>query len=182
MLSLSHEALWFLFFRLCRFVFLVGETRHVWTVDISGLTAVNVFLLKVYKVFHFQGVYFPVSFGEGSIFSLDALLIKIHKPPRADLTAAPLFKLFFSKNYSSKVREKKKKAKTICKLVTTWLALGLLQREKPTLPQLNLFEHRKTVYRVQTQYFSHFLKYSLKYLPPSGTIYGSWWGKPQQLQ
>lgn len=102
----------------------MGETRHVWTVDISGLTTVNVFLLKVYKVFHFQGVYFPVSFGEGSIFSLDALLIKIHKPPRADLTAAPLFKLFFSKNYSSKVREKKKKSKdhmqTGYDMVGTW--------------------------------------------------------------
>lgn len=59
---------------------------------------------------HFQGVYSPVSIGEGLIFSLHALLVKIHKPPRANLTAVPLFlNYFFSKNSSSKVTKKGKK-------------------------------------------------------------------------
>lgn len=44
---------------------------------------------------HFQGVYSPVSIGEGLIFSLHALLVKIHKPPRANLTADPLFLNYF---------------------------------------------------------------------------------------
>lgn len=44
---------------------------------------------------HFQGVYSPVSIGEGLIFSLHALLVKIHKPPRANLTAVPLFLNYF---------------------------------------------------------------------------------------
>lgn len=50
-------------------------------------------------------------------------------------------------------------------MVRTSSALGLLRREKPTLPQLNLFEHGKTVYRVQTQYFAHLLKYSTSAVP-----------------
>lgn len=88
----------------------------------------------------FSGCLFPVSIGKGLIFSLDALLIKIHKPPCANLTAVLLFlNYFFLKTIVQKWQKRKKTAKTICKLVTTSLALGLLQREKPTLPQLNLF-------------------------------------------
>lgn len=71
---------------------------------------------------HFQGVYSAVSIGEGLIFSLHALLVKIHKPPRANLTAVPLLlSFFFSKNSSSKVTKKKKKKQ---RPYANWLRQG----------------------------------------------------------
>lgn len=109
--SLSHEALWFLFFRLCGCVFLAGETRHVWTVDIIGLNTVNVFLLKVSKgsVVAFSGCLFSsVVRRRLDLFSWCTLDKNSQTSSCRSDCSSPLFKLFFSKDYSSKVTKKRK--------------------------------------------------------------------------
>lgn len=110
--SLSHEALWFLFFRLCGCVFLAGETRHVWTVDIIGLNTVNVFLLKVSKgsVVAFSGCLFSSVVRRSLDHFSWCTLDKNSQTSSCKFDcSSPLFKLFFSKDYSSKVTKKRKK-------------------------------------------------------------------------